>query len=181
MWPGSALKSSFSRTRSLQRQLPSFPTIFSAVSRRAKGFATVNDEPISLLEPGELDPSKVHNPSTSLDSFALSSFHRLLRERRAILKPCPLPTLIHQYNSQSGKILDAYLPYESTPVTSRRVDFDSSDDGVVLVVHVIDDGTEQKISICSGFAIDPRGSVTGSVVVSCAHTLDEVVLIYFHF
>jgi hypothetical protein len=83
-----------------------------------------------------------------------------------------LPQLIRQYLTHSGKVLGAQLTYESRPSLSRRVSFSNNNSlGIHLVAHVAREGDRNKITLSSGFAID--ASDGQSILVTCAHTLEE--------
>ncbi|KAI0048415.1 hypothetical protein FA95DRAFT_1490875 [Auriscalpium vulgare] len=84
-----------------------------------------------------------------------------------------LPILIQQYLDRAAHVLDAHLPYEPTPSSARRVSFHidgRTDSGIYAVAHVAREGDRSKITLASGFAIDAGQPV----VVSCAHTLEEI-------
>jgi len=84
-----------------------------------------------------------------------------------------LPQLIRQYLTHSGKVLGAQLAYESRPSSSRRVSFsDNNSCDIHLIAHVAREGDRNKVTLSSGFAID--SSDGQSVLVTCAHTLEEV-------
>lgn len=58
-----------------------------------------------------------------------------------------------------------------------RFDLEGEEKGVVMVAHVVQRRGEFKITLSSGFALNVQGSTSGSkgvLVVSCAHTLEEV-------
>lgn len=75
-------------------------------------------------------------------------------------------------------MLGASLPYESRPAPERRVPFNAEEDteaSVAMVVHVAENGTEHKITYCSGFALSaPKLAGGQTLYVTCAHTLEEV-------
>ncbi|CAO1633405.1 unnamed protein product [Jaminaea pallidilutea] len=108
------------------------------------------------------------------------------------------------YDQRSGRILPIELPYESTPGEDRKVplpkpwpnstnpanaDVNAStpaemtdDDGILLLAYVGDVTAprgEEKISVCTGFAVEggselaqvEQGEADGHLVVSVAHTL----------
>lgn len=90
-----------------------------------------------------------------------------------------LPQLVEQYLDRSGLVLDASLPYESRPGAARRLNFGGDDEAarraIAMIVHAVQQGTEHKITYCSGFALSAPGSTDGqSVFVTCAHTLEEI-------
>lgn len=54
---------------------------------------------------------------------------------------------------------------------------EESGGGVVMVAHAVQRRGEFKITLSSGFVLNVQGSTSGSkevLVVSCAHTLEEV-------
>lgn len=104
-----------------------------------------------------------------LDSHALTVLRSESVDDRA-----SLIQLLQQYDSVAGKVLDMTLAYEPSPRWNRWTDFDSDDTGVVLLTHIVDLGQEHKATICSGFAIHAHDDPGSSVIVSCAHTLEEV-------
>ncbi|GAA5926907.1 hypothetical protein JCM1841_000364 [Sporobolomyces salmonicolor] len=93
-----------------------------------------------------------------------------------------LPSLVRQSKEKAGKIAEGLqLPYEPTPGPSRRVRLDGNagavepgpaeeQDGVVVVAHVI--GEQNRVSVCSGFAVGAAAEGKGQMVLTCAHTLD---------
>jgi hypothetical protein len=112
----------------------------------------------------------VHDPTRStsvIDSIIMKEFPRFATTCT------PFGDLVEQYDKMSGNVLNFSLPYEPSPVPSRGVRFDRTNDAVVMVAHVASDAFEHKVSLCSGFAIDVRGH-KNSVIVSCAHTLEMV-------
>ena len=95
--------------------------------------------------------------------------------------PTSLSTLVDQYLSNSGKVLDMTLRYESRPTETRRCKFDPENvEGLVLVAHYVGNEKEFKVTLSSGFALDIQGKNgeklddEDAVVVTCAHTLEEV-------
>lgn len=111
------------------------------------------------------EPKPICHP---IDSHALTVF------RSESVGHASLSQLLQQYESVAHKVLDTTLPYEPSPLSDRRIDFDSDDTGVVLLTHVVDLGQEHKVTFCSGFAIPAQDNLASSVIVSCAHTLEEV-------
>ena len=110
---------------------------------------------------------------TGLDTSVLDALAKIPSSSRI-----GLPQLIQQYLERSGRILDSQLPYEPTPAESRRTRFDvmsPEDRGVHLIAHCAQEGDRHKITLSSGFAIDGIGERDHeSIIVTCAHTLDEV-------
>ncbi|KAI0348713.1 hypothetical protein BDW22DRAFT_1319135 [Trametopsis cervina] len=134
-------------------------------------FATV--EPITLVgkapQPPQKPPLPPQTASRSLDALVLSELHKS--------RGATLPAIVTQYVDNAGHVLQTPLPYESRPDTTRRVAFDSSD-GVVLVAHAFRHGDAHKVALCTGFVLNASSSSQnddgGAVVLSCAHTLEEV-------
>lgn len=112
---------------------------------------------------------------TALDSLILSQFRSISATN--------LPSLIQQYDEREGHILESSLPYESRPNSSRRVKFDhvdtQSENGVVMVAHAVRHQDRHKVALCSGFALnlppsEDADATDRTVIVTCAHTLEEV-------
>ncbi|KAF8320568.1 uncharacterized protein EI90DRAFT_3080647 [Cantharellus anzutake] len=97
---------------------------------------------------------------------------RALEEHRKYAKPFG-KRIIFEYETNACKTLSMYLPYESAPDRSRRPLFDRVHEALVLVAHVLVDGSQHKIAVSSGFAVDVPAH-DSSVVISCAHTLEEI-------
>lgn len=143
----------------------------------------------------------------SIDS-ALIGFQRRIILQHAIdpsLLP-PIPVLYDQLANNASRVLQEELPYEDTPDEARRIrahtsvanwidscnlaqsrfdgravaDIEGTDDGLVLVAHVIVDvdgngDEEQQQAITSwslGFTVGTKEGV--NYVVSCSHTLESV-------
>ncbi|KAI0961339.1 hypothetical protein AcV7_000468 [Taiwanofungus camphoratus] len=88
-----------------------------------------------------------------------------------------LHELIEQYLDRSGHVLGSSLPYESRPAQDRKTAFDAENGSspVVMIVHVVQQGVEHRITQCSGFALSAPGMPDGQTVfVTCAHTLEEI-------
>jgi len=126
----------------------------------------------------------VYRKVDKLDGY-LDNISRNLSTQAAV----PLETLYSQYRHNAGTIIPSVIPYDERPPSWRRADvFHGSEStktdlaegsGVVLVVHVQYDEVESrlaKVVVCSGFVVD--ASITrpdqGDVIVTCAHTLEEV-------
>ncbi|EKM83399.1 hypothetical protein AGABI1DRAFT_123732 [Agaricus bisporus var. burnettii JB137-S8] len=86
-----------------------------------------------------------------------------------------LASIVHQYKMQSGDILNISLPYESRPPEQRRPSLTQAHSGLVLVAHCIKDGSENKISLSTGFALEAPSPVKDeTLILTCTHTLEEV-------
>lgn len=84
-----------------------------------------------------------------------------------------LPQLIRQYLDHSANVLHAQLPYEPHPSASRRVSFSADKRGdVYLVAHVIRESDRNQITVSSGFTLETSDG--RSILITCAHTLEEV-------
>lgn len=82
-----------------------------------------------------------------------------------------------EYQDNAGKILDHVLPYEAYPSGDRRAG--TRGDEVVLVLHVAEAEHDSDLNhvLSSGFLIEtspPDGDGLERLVVSCAHTLEQV-------
>ncbi len=82
--------------------------------------------------------------------------------------------LLLEYETMASRTLSMSLPTEPTPNIPRRPAFDRVHDALVMVAHVTTDRwQEYKITVSSGFAVDVP-SLDAPVIISCAHTLEEV-------
>jgi hypothetical protein len=128
-------------------------------------FATVNS-PIVLAKPPN-QPQHA-SPPRPLDPFVLETLASTPPARRTAL-----PQLIQQYLDRSENVLGAQLPYEPNPSPARRVSFSSDTaSDVHLIAHVVRENDRSKITVSSGFAVDTSNGQ--SILVTCAHTLEEV-------
>lgn len=87
-----------------------------------------------------------------------------------------LSDIIKQYIDTAGTVLDLSLPYESRPSESRRPSLTNSADSVITVAHCAQVGSEHKIALSSGFALnieDKSNSKGETLILTCAHTLEE--------
>lgn len=137
---------------------------------RARRYATVR--PVTFVGqpprlPEKTPPSTLTAPS-ALDALILSKLQNTPKAN--------LPSLVQQYLDNSGHVLDTSLPYESRPNQKRRARED--EDGVYLVAHAAQHDDEYKVSLCSGFMLNVPATA-GSVLVTCAHTLEEVTCARF--
>jgi hypothetical protein len=143
-------------SRSLQ---PSFPIL--------RPYATVKS-PLILAKPPILPPPT--SAPRPLDRFILDSLARTPSAGRTAL-----PQLIQQYLDRSGNVLDAQLPYEPRPCPSRRISFSVDNGGDVhLIAHVARENDRNKVTVSSGFALETSNGLP--ILVTCAHTLEEVCL-----
>ncbi len=130
-------------------------------------FATVHS-PLILAKP-PAPPPHTANPRP-IDRFILENLANTPSAGRTAL-----PQLIEQYLDRSGNVLDAQLPYEPHPSPSRRVSFSTDEGGdehVHLIAHVVREGGRSKITVSSGFPLETSDGQP--VLVTCAHTLEEV-------
>jgi hypothetical protein len=143
-------------SRSLQ---PSFPIL--------RPYATVKS-PLILAKPPNLPPHT--SAPRPLDRFIFDSLARTPSAGRTAL-----PQLIQQYLDRSGNVLDAQLSYEPRPSPSRRVSFSVDNGGDVhLIAHVARENDRNKVTVSSGFALETSNGLP--ILVTCAHTLEEVCL-----
>jgi len=128
-------------------------------------FATVRSPLILAKAP--VPPPHASNPRP-IDRFILENLANTPSAGRTAL-----PQLIEQYLDRSSSILDAQLPYEPSPSLSRRVSFSTDEGGDVhLIAHVVRENDQSKITVSSGFTLETSDGQ--SVLVTCAHTLEEV-------
>ena len=128
-------------------------------------YATLHS-PLILARPPN-PPSHAPAPRP-LDRFVLEALASTRSAERTAL-----PQLIQQYLERSGNVLSAQLPYEPHPSPSRRVSFSTYESrDVHLVAHVTRESDRNKITVSSGFALDTSDGQ--SILVTCAHTLEEV-------
>ncbi|KAH9944547.1 uncharacterized protein BXZ73DRAFT_39335 [Epithele typhae] len=86
----------------------------------------------------------------------------------------------------AGRVLDAALPYESRPNSSRRTTFlspggagagtEDADRALAVVAHAVHDSTGMhRVTYSSAFALNVPGTPEGQAVyLTCAHTLEEI-------
>jgi hypothetical protein len=128
-------------------------------------YATVHS-PLFLAKP-PVPPPHASNPRP-IDRFILENL-----ANTPSAGCTALPQLIEQYLDRSGNILDAQLLHESRPSPSRRVSFSTDEgSGVHLIAHVVREGDRSKITVSSAFTLETSDGQ--SVLVTCAHTLEEV-------
>jgi hypothetical protein len=128
-------------------------------------YATVHS-PVILARPP--NPPRHTSAPRPLDRFIIQALASTPSAGRTAL-----PQLIQQYLDRSGNVLGAQLPYEPHPSPSRRISFsaDAAND-VHLIAHVARESDRNKITLSSGFAVDTSDGQ--SILVTCAHTLEEV-------
>ncbi|KAJ7706437.1 hypothetical protein B0H17DRAFT_1037211 [Mycena rosella] len=120
-------------------------------------------------------PSVPNRPSLEQDQVVPSQLDSRLLAALAAQSGPSLPDLIHEYRAQAGSVLSSSLPYESRPTKQRRPAFDN-DNSVVMIAHCVQDRTgNHKVTISSGFALAaPAETDEGSLILTCAHTLEEI-------
>ncbi|KAG9078984.1 hypothetical protein FS749_008949 [Ceratobasidium sp. UAMH 11750] len=116
-----------------------------------------------------------------VSSKELPPLEKYIYGRTQTVSPsAPLARIYQAYKSNSGHVLDAQLPYEPRPKSSRRAgpSSESGDDGVVLVAYVaVANSGKCKVSLSSGFALGSvveRGEKKEQHIVTCCHTLEEI-------
>lgn len=127
-----------------------------------------------VLTSAETPEPQLHH-SASIDSHVLAALPKPQAGTSAKTHP-DLSELVKQYVERSGHVLDFSLPYEPAPAVDRKIDFDAKpeDSALAIVAHAVRDGEDNKITLCSGFAVQGRGHREGeSLVLTCAHTLEE--------
>lgn len=129
---------------------------------------------------------EVHNVSPKIDrlDYYLEQISKIIYHGRLT----SVKDLYQQYLDEAGNVIDRVVPYEETPLPKKRADLsqdviandtDHEGDGLVLVVHAHLDASMshfEKTAVCSGFVVDASVSHQdqGDLVITCAHTLDEV-------
>ncbi|KIP11507.1 hypothetical protein PHLGIDRAFT_124897 [Phlebiopsis gigantea 11061_1 CR5-6] len=149
---------------------PTLRAIAPAVCPRS--YATVHPgtfagEPPEIPENNKAAPGPAAAP-TALDALILSELRRM--------PSASIPSLVRQFDDNAGKVLSVALPYESRPGAERRVRFEENDHSVLMVAHAAQDADRHKVSVCSGFALNvpAEGEESRSVLLTCAHTLQEM-------
>ncbi|TFK76879.1 hypothetical protein BDN72DRAFT_753719 [Pluteus cervinus] len=101
---------------------------------------------------------------------------------KALRRPSPKTISLHdvfdQYSSNASHILDFHLPNESVPRASRRplINAASTDisNEMVLVAHCVKSERTHEITISSGFALETPENTGETLVLTCAHTLEQL-------
>ncbi|KAI0361826.1 hypothetical protein OH77DRAFT_1418085 [Trametes cingulata] len=143
-------------------------------------------------------PGQAHPPPKPFDAHVLSELRKAASSGSGSAttgRPTPLTTLVDQYMKRAGHVLESSLPYESQPGAERRAafssvavaqsakagevraDVSSADGALVMVAHAVQErkGGAQKVAYSSGFVVHAPGTPEGeAVVVTCAHTLEEI-------
>ncbi|KAI6133348.1 hypothetical protein EDD16DRAFT_1531331 [Pisolithus croceorrhizus] len=120
------------------------------------------------------------SPALFQQSFSSLSHHVAAALVADHHPPGELGRLVREYEQCSATVLRCQLPIEHIPCPARKVDTSSPESGSVLIVHALDCGQAGvKKTIGSGFAIRPRpgSSDEDTMVLTCAHTLEEIAQI----
>lgn len=104
-----------------------------------------------------------------------AQLHQKQRNGQPYIEAPDLYHLVTEFDRRSGAVLPHELPYESRPSASRRISFSSKANDVFLVAHVAENDLDFHVSISSGFALNV-GLTSEPLIVTCAHTLEEVHL-----
>lgn len=158
------------------RQLPYQSLIHSIARITSRNYATVDSATIVAAPPRPpLPPGPEPQASHSLANVDRHVLAALPRPGSATGDHPNLGELITQYVDRSGRVLDYSLPYEPAPAADRKIDFNSQDNGLVMIAHCVRDGEKHDIALCSGFAVQgPGHRKDETLVLTCAHTLEEV-------
>ncbi|KAJ3528220.1 hypothetical protein NM688_g8025 [Phlebia brevispora] len=153
-------------------------------THRVRRYANVF--PLTLV--GKPPPPPPPKQPTPPPITALSELDSLVLAQLRSGPASGLPTLIDEYEKNEGHVLETFLPYESRPPKDRRVMFDRDrsylDNGVVMVAHAFHHQDRHKVALCSGFVLNVSalqgeeapfdGDQEDSVILTCAHTLEEM-------
>jgi hypothetical protein len=140
----------------------------------SKAFATVSPSIIPHPHPPPI-PTPPKGPDANLPP--LSVLDSRILKALAIQPQTSLSDIIGHYVDQTGNILNVSLPYESRPSEDRRVSFEgnASSKEIITVAHCAKDGDKHKIALSSGFSLNAPAPREGeTLIVTCAHTLEEV-------
>jgi hypothetical protein len=162
----------------LPRRVPLPPNF----NQACRGFARV----IPSLVQGALPPESVlqtqapsREPSkNALDNWLLEFAAQLHQKQHNGQSHAEAPNLYHlvaEYDRHSRVVLSHELPYESRPSASRRICFSGGAKDVFLVAHVAENDFDYHVAVSSAFALNV-GLAIGPLIVTCAHTLEEVHL-----
>ena len=135
----------------------------------------------------------VDHPSSAfsaMERYLISASRQILNMGKRSSSPADFQHIQSCMDASVNEQLDIELPYESVPKPERRVALTNAksapddintalDDGVLLLCYIeFSELGKEKISICSGFAVqggDKLASTdteaSGPIIVSCAHTV----------
>ncbi|KAJ7783502.1 hypothetical protein DFH07DRAFT_787991 [Mycena maculata] len=133
--------------------------------RVGRAYASVSSV---LPDCSNAEPIQQPAPSSELDDFLLASLSASVSGRCTTLRD-----IVHQYVEKSGCVLASSLPYESRPTGHRRPTFDNGH-SVVMVAHCVQSQRGDKVTVSSGFALSGGDSNEGALIITCAHTLEEI-------
>jgi hypothetical protein len=132
---------------------------------------------VGLRAYATVSPSIISNPTPPPQprSSIPSALDRQILHAVKAKTTTSLSTLIQHYVDNTGNVLPHSLPYESRPSADRRVNTqDDRSSNIVLLAHCIQDGPDHIITVSSGFALSNALETDETLVVSCAHTFEEV-------
>ncbi|WFD05512.1 hypothetical protein MVES1_000842 [Malassezia vespertilionis] len=128
----------------------------------------------------------------ALEHYAITAARVLAKQSALDVHVAQLRDLHADVTEKANVQLSVELPYEPAPRSERRVEVTSAvsspeelqqcaDDGVLLLCYIDGVGTgNERVSMSSGFAVQGgdalapgEGAGKGSLVVSCAHTLQS--------
>ena len=99
----------------------------------------------------------------------------------SLLAACSAQRSLHrifsQYHQRANNVLNTHLPYEPTPPPARRCSFQfDTTTPLVIVAHCLRSKSngESKVTLASGFALAAQSPRNENVVLTCAHTLEQV-------
>ena len=163
--------------------IPSTP-LASCLKRRAVGvFARAAPRVVGHKTYATVSPSIIgqalHPTESTHDESVPPVLDSLILQATLNCHKTLLPDIIKQYIDTAGTVLDLPLPYESRPSASRRPSADNCKN-VITVAHCAQVGSEHKITLSSGFALnveDRSNSKSETLILTCAHTLEEASLL----
>ncbi|KAJ8084253.1 hypothetical protein PM082_003021 [Marasmius tenuissimus] len=151
-------------------------TFRTSIFAAKRPYATVSSSFVNKIgtpppPPPTRDLKLPSRPLSHLDKLILNSLPQTTTQTQRTLFD-----LLGQYITNAGRVLNTTLSYESRPGAERRVPIDD-EEGVILVANCIKDMRtgEHEVMVSSGFALEvPTHTEGESVVVTCAHTLEEI-------